>query len=160
MLLEPCELAGIIEPHGSDASLIAVLEEIQARYRYLPRQAMLLVSQKLGVPLSQVYSVATFYSAFSLKPRGQYIVSICTGTACHVRGSGRVLEEVQKRLRIKPGETTADGLFTLETVNCLGACALGPIMVIEGEYLGQMSPSKVEPALARYCTCARPEVAG
>ncbi len=153
MELEPCELAEIIESRGADGSLISVLEDIQARYRYLPRAAMVLVSQRLGVPLSQVYSVATFYSAFSLKPRGRHLVSVCMGTACHVRGSGRVLERVQKRLNVKPGETTADRQFTLQTVNCLGACALGPITVIEGEYFGHMSPSKVEPALAKYCAC-------
>ena len=155
MELEPCELAEIVESREADGSLISVLEDIQARYRYLPRAAMVLVSQRLGVPLSQVYSVATFYSAFSLKPRGRYLVSVCMGTACHVRGSGRVLERVQKRLKIKPGETTADRQFTLQTVNCLGACALGPITVIEGEYLGQMSASKVESALAKYCTCGK-----
>ncbi len=159
MELEPSELAEVIEAHGPESSLISVLEAIQAHYRYLPREALVLVSQHLGVPLSQVFSVATFYSAFSLKPRGKHLVSVCMGTACHVRGSGRVLEQVQKRLKVKPGETTADREFTLETVNCLGACALGPTMVIEGEYFGQVSPSKVEPALRKYCTCKRQEAA-
>jgi len=149
------DLAEIIGRQGDGASLIALLEEIQARYRYLPREAMILASERLGVPLSQVYSVATFYSAFTLRPRGKYLIHVCQGTACHVRGSGQVLEKVSKTLGIKPGETTPDRQFTLETVNCLGACALGPIMVVEGEYYGQMSPAKVEPALGKYCRCGK-----
>lgn len=157
---EPGELAEIIEAHGPHASLISVLEAVQARYRYLPREALVLTSRYLGVPLSQVHSVATFYSAFSLKPRGRYLVNVCMGTACHVRGSGRVLAEIEKRLKIKPGETTPDRRFTLETVNCLGACALGPVVVIDGQYHGQMTPSKVEPALRKYCTCERQEAGG
>jgi len=150
MDFEPSELAETIEKNGEGASLISVLEEIQARYRYLPQAAMVLVSERLGVPLSQVYSVATFYNAFSLKPKGRHVVTVCMGTACHVRGSKRVLEQVEKTLDIRPGETTTDRQFSLETVNCLGACALGPIMVIEGEYFGQMTSSKVEPDLDKY----------
>ena len=160
MELEPSELAEIIEAHGPGASLISVLEAVQSRYRYLPRQALILISQYLGVPLSQAHSVATFYNAFSLRPRGRYTVRVCMGTACHVRGSASVLAEVQHQLGVKPGETTADHQFTLETVNCLGACALGPITVIEDEYYGQMTPSKVEPALRKYCACKRQEAAG
>lgn len=147
---EPSELAETIEKNGEGASLISVLEEIQARYRYLPQAAMVLVSERLGIPLSQVYSVATFYNAFSLKPKGRHVVTVCMGTACHVRGSKRVLEQVEKALDIRPGETTADRQFSLETVNCLGACALGPIMVADGEYFGQMTPAKVEPNLHKY----------
>jgi len=147
---EPNKLAEALAKNGHGDSLIAVLEEIQSQYRYLPREAMILVSERLGVPLSQTYSVATFYHAFSLKPRGKYLVRVCLGTACHVRGSHRVLEKVSKMLHIKPGETTPDRLFTLETVNCLGACALGPILVIENEYFGQMNPSRVDSALLKY----------
>ena len=150
MDFDPCELATAIERNGHGTPLISVLEDIQTRYRYLPREAMVLVSERLGVPLSQVYSVATFYNAFSFKPRGKYVVTVCLGTACHVRGSRRVLEQVAKALNIQPGETTADRQFSLETVNCLGACALGPIMVIENEYFGQMTPAKVGPELEKY----------
>src|SRR5512136_1674053 len=114
---EPEDLIETIGQDGVDGSLMSVLEEIQTQYRYLPREAMILVSERLGVPLSQTYSVATFYHAFSLKPRGKYLIRVCLGTACHVRGSQRVLEKVSKLLNIKPGETTADRLFTLETVN-------------------------------------------
>jgi len=150
MDFKPCELATTIGMNGQDTPLISVLEEIQSRYRYLPREAMVLVSERMGVPLSQVYSVATFYNAFSLRPKGRHVVTVCMGTACHVRGSKRVLEQVEETLDIRPGETTPDRQFSLETVNCLGACALGPIMVIEGEYFGQMTPDKVEPGLDQY----------
>jgi NADH:ubiquinone oxidoreductase subunit E len=147
---EPTELAQALAANGHGDGLISVLEQVQGQYRYLPREAMVLVSERLGVPLSQTYSVATFYHAFSLKPRGQYLIRVCLGTACHVRGSQRVLEKVSKLLSIKPGETTPDRLFTLETVNCLGACALGPIMVVENEYFGQMNPARVGAALLKY----------
>lgn len=148
--VEPTELVEELIKDGHGDSLISALEEIQAQYRYLPREAMVLVSERLGLPLSQTYSVATFYHAFTLKPRGKYLIRICLGTACHVRGSRRVLEKVCKMLNLKPGETTSDRLFTVETVNCLGACALGPIMVVENEYFGQMNPSRVDAVLMRY----------
>ena len=127
-----------------DGSLMNVLERIQARYRYLPEDALILVSERLGVPLSQTYSVATFYNAFSLEPKGKHVVSVCMGTACNVRGSRKVLERIQDKLGIHPGQTTEDGEFTLETVNCLGACALGPIVVVDGAYSGQMNVSKAD----------------
>jgi len=127
-----------------EGSLIAALEEIQERYRYLPPEALILASERLGVPLSQAYSVATFYNAFSLKPKGKHCLHVCMGTACHVRGSPQVLERLQAKLGIKAGETTRDHLFTLETVNCLGACALGPIVVTNEEYSGQMTTQKAD----------------
>jgi len=135
---------------GAEGSLIPVLGEIQDRYHYLPRDALILVSEWLGVPLSQVYSIATFYNAFSLKPQGRHLIHVCTGTACHVRGAAQVLDRLQRRLEIRPGETTPDGEFTLETVNCLGACALGPITVIDGEYFGQMAASRVDKLLKEF----------
>ncbi len=127
-----------------DGSLIAALEEIQDRYRYLPAEALILASERLGVPLSQAYSVATFYNAFSLKPKGKHCLHVCMGTACHVRGSPQVLDRLESKLGIKAGQTTRDHLFTLETVNCLGACALGPIVVTDGEYSGQMTTVKTD----------------
>jgi NADH-quinone oxidoreductase subunit E len=130
-----------------DGSLIGALEEIQERYRYLPPEALILASERLGVPLSQAYSVATFYNAFSLKPKGKHCLTVCMGTACHVRGSPQVLDRLETGLGIKAGETTHDHLFTLETINCLGACALGPIVVTDGEYSGQMSTRKVDALL-------------
>ena len=144
------EIAGIVDAEAqADGSLITVLENIQARYRYLPPEALILASERLGVPLSQTYSVATFYNAFSLVPKGQHCLNVCMGTACHVRGSPQVLERLQTKLGIKAGDTTRDRLYTLETVNCLGACALGPIVVTDGEYSGQMTQEKVDRLLKR-----------
>jgi NADH-quinone oxidoreductase subunit E len=130
-----------------DGSLINALEEIQERFRYLPPEALILASERLGVPLSQAYSVATFYNAFSLKPKGKHCLNVCMGTACHVRGSVQVLERLETKLGVRNGGTTRDHLFTLETVNCLGACALGPIVVTDGEYSGQMTPQKTDQLL-------------
>lgn len=130
-----------------DGSLIAALEEIQLRYRYLPPEALILVSERLGVPLSQAYSVATFYNAFSLRPKGKHCMHVCMGTACHVRGSPQILDRLETKLGIQAGETTRDHLFTLETVNCLGACALGPIVVTDEEYSGQMTVQKTDQLL-------------
>ena len=131
-------------------SLVSILQDIQAEYRYLPEEALRMVADQLGLQLVQVYSVATFFRAFSLKPRGEHLVSVCLGTACHVRSAPAVLDEVKRQLGIEAGETTEDMLFTLETVNCLGACALGPIVVIDGKYHGQMSPGKVKKILKRF----------
>lgn len=149
MDFEPIELAETIEKNGTGVSLISVLEEVQGRYRYLPREAMILVSERFGMPLSQVYSVATFYHAFSLVPRGRHTICVCTGTACHVRGAVQVLDRLETILGIGPGETTRDRQFTLETVNCLGCCALGPVVVLDGEYEGQMTTKKVDKLLKR-----------
>jgi NADH-quinone oxidoreductase subunit E len=136
------------EAHG-DGSIISALEAIQQRFRYLPREAIILASERLGVPLSQAYAVATFYNAFSLKPKGKHCLQVCMGTACHVRGSPQVLDHIETRLGISAGETSPDRLFTLETVNCLGACALGPIIVIDGEYSGQMTSQKSDSLIRR-----------
>jgi len=139
------EIQEIINRETRDsASLIAVLEAIQTRFRYLPPEALVLASERLGVPLSQTYSVATFYNAFSLKPKGKHCLQVCMGTACHVRGSPQVLNRLETRLGIRAGATTRDRLFTLETVNCLGACALGPIVVADGEYSGQTTPQEAD----------------
>ena len=149
MDFEPIRLAETIGKNGTGASLISVLDEIQAQYHYLPREAMILVSEWLGVPLSQVYSVATFYHAFSLVPRGKHKICVCTGTACHVRGAVQVLDRLETRLGVGAGETTRDRQFTLETVNCLGCCALGPVVVLDDEYEGQMTTKKVDKLLKR-----------
>jgi NADH-quinone oxidoreductase subunit E len=132
-----------------DGSLIAALEEIQRRFRYLPPEALMMVSEGLNVPLSQTYAVATFYNAFSLEPKGKHCIQICMGTACHVRGSPQILDRLEMELGIEAGQTTPDGLFSLETVNCLGACALGPVVVMDGEYSGQMTGKKALKLLSR-----------
>ena len=131
-------------------SLISILLNIQTEYNYLPKDALKLVADKLNIRLIEIYSVATFYKVFSLKPRGKHIISVCLGTACHVRGGGRIVDEIQRELNIKDGETTEDMQFTLETVRCLGACALGPVMVIDGEYYGQVNVKKVGNLLRKF----------
>ncbi len=141
----------IIDKHQGDASsLIQVLLEIQSENRWLPKEALDKVSEKLHVPFNRIQHITTFYKAFSLVPRGRYEIHVCMGTACHVRGAPRVLEKVQDLIGITPGETDLDLKFSLETVNCLGCCALGPVMVIDGEYHGKMAPAKVEDVLKNY----------
>ncbi len=130
--------------------LISLLQDIQAEFNYLPRDVLIQVSQKLDIPLSQVFSVATFFRAFSLKPRGRHLITVCLGTACHVRGGQRLVDKVERDYGIKPGETTEDEKFTLETVNCLGCCALGPVVVVDGKYESQMNADKLDRVLKRY----------
>ncbi|MBL7186578.1 MAG: NAD(P)H-dependent oxidoreductase subunit E [Phycisphaerae bacterium] len=134
----------ILEKHNEDrGGLIAILEEIQGEYGYLPEEALRIVSDRSRRSLVDVYGVATFYRSFSLKPRGKHLVCACLGTACHVRGAPRIVEELKHQLGIKPGETTPDKEFTLETVNCLGACALGPVVVIDGHYFSKVRTSRI-----------------
>ncbi|MCX7716136.1 MAG: NADH-quinone oxidoreductase subunit NuoE [Endomicrobia bacterium] len=135
------ELINRYEP--KEENILSVLQDIQAQYNYLPEELLQQVAKHFGVPVSRVYSLATFYKAFSLKPKGKYICQVCLGTACHVRGGPRLVDAISNSLNIQPGETTSDGVFTLETVNCVGACALGPLVVINGQYYGKMTPTKV-----------------
>lgn len=130
--------------------LVSILQDIQAEFSYLPKETLVEVSQALGAPLSQVYSVATFFKAFSLEPRGRHLINVCLGTACHVRGAVRVLEAIERELDIKAGRTTKDLKFTLETVNCVGCCALGPVVIIDDGYHGQMRTNKVKALLENY----------
>ena len=130
--------------------LICILQDLQARYGYLPKEALKRVADKLGIPLIQIYSVATFFKAFSLRPKGGHTIHVCLGTACHVRGAERVLSKIKRDLSIDVDETTKDLNFTLKTVNCLGACALGPIVEVDGKYHGHMNTNKVEPVLKKY----------
>lgn len=122
--------------------LIGILQDVQAHYRYLPKKPLERLSTTLGIPLAQVYAVATFFKAFSLEPRGEYVVNVCMGTACHVRGAQRLLEELERGFGVGSGETTEDKKVTLETVNCVGACALGPVIVVNEEYHGKMDGTK------------------
>jgi NADH:ubiquinone oxidoreductase subunit E len=123
--------------------LIEVLLDLQDLHGYLSEDSLKTVSQELGVPLIEVYRVAHFYKAFSLKPRGKNIITICTGTACHVRGANLLIDQVKGQLGVKPGDTTEDGQFTVQCVNCLGACALGPIVVYNDSYGHHVSPGKL-----------------
>lgn len=134
----------------AEGLLVSILQDIQAEYNYLPKDALLTVSRGLDLPMTRVYGVATFFKAFSLQPRGRHTIQVCLGTACHVRGSAKILETIQRELGIEPGSTTEDQRFSLETVNCVGACALGPVVVVDGEYSGEMTTEKVMPLLNKY----------
>ena len=129
--------------------LISLLQDIQAEFNYLPRDVLVMVSQRLDIPLSQVFGIATFFRAFSLEPRGRHQVTVCLGTACHVRGGVRILQKLERDLGIKGGETTEDLKFTVETARCLGACAMGPLVVVDGKYEGRVNPDKVGRILKR-----------
>jgi NADH-quinone oxidoreductase subunit E len=130
--------------------LIQLLLDIQSKFNWIPKEAVLRISERLQIPLSQIYRVASFYKAMSLTPRGKHIVSVCLGTACHVRGGPRIMDKVTESLGIKAGETTQDMKFSLERVNCLGCCALGPVIVVDEDYHGKMTPAKVKEVLENY----------
>jgi NADH:ubiquinone oxidoreductase subunit E len=141
---------GIIDQQSVDqGGLIAILDAIQARYGYLPADALKAVAEQTSRSLVDIYGVATFYRSFSLRMRGKHLCSVCLGTACHVRGGAVIAEEFGRQLGIKPSQTTPDREFTLETVNCLGACALGPIVVVDGHYFSNVSPVKVHEILEK-----------
>ena len=131
-------------------ALISILQDIQAEYNYLPQEALKFVSESMGIPLIDIIDVATFYRAFSLEPRGKHLVTVCLGTACHVRGGPKILEEFERILSINAGKTTKDGEFTLETVACLGCCAIGPVVVVDGDYHAQTTIRKVNSILKKY----------
>ncbi len=149
--MENKQVEEIIEKYDNDPSaLIQILLEIQSRNRWIPNEAFHIISEKLGVPVSRIQHVATFYKAFSLVPKGRHEIHICMGTACHVRGAPRILEAVQNATGINPGETDMDLKFSLETVNCLGCCALGPVVEIDGEVHGNVTPSEAANILEQY----------
>lgn len=129
---------------------LAILQDVQKQYGFVPRETMNLIAEYLRVPVSEIYSMATFYKALSLKAKGKYIIKVCNGTACHIRGSNALMDEVAEVLDIIPGETTSDGLFSIEIVNCLGACALAPVMVIDDKYYGGMTKEKVKTVIEEY----------
>lgn len=137
-------LEAIFQAHSPQPEfLIEVLQDVQQTEGYISQEAMCATSERLAVPLIEVYRVANFYKAFSLEPRGKHVITVCMGTACHVRGAVRMIDQVAGDLGIQPGETTEDRLFTLESVNCLGACALGPVVVLDGVYHDHMTPGKL-----------------
>jgi len=146
------ELDDIIEKQfGNDKeNLIMILQAIQKQYNYLPQPALTYLSTKIGIPYSKIYGVATFYATFSLEPRGRHIISICTGTACHVRGAERIREQISDNIRIKDGQTTEDGRFTLETVRCIGCCSLGPVVKIDEDMHARLGTDEVQKVLNQY----------
>jgi NADH-quinone oxidoreductase subunit E len=149
-MVEPAALEAILDRHNHDpANIIAILQDIQAEVNWLPEDDLREICTRLGIPPSKMMSLASFYRAFSLEPRGKHLVHVCLGTACHVRGAVRILGAIERELGIQAGETDARLDFTLETVNCLGACALGPIVVVDDEYHGQMTSAKATRLLQR-----------
>ncbi len=142
--------AVIAKYRGVPSGLIQVLHQVQLAYGYLPKDVLLKVSRGLNVPLSEVYGVATFYAFFSLKPKGKYNIQICKGTACYVRGSAKVIERLEKELGIKAGDTTDDHKFSIEVVRCLGACGLGPVLMIGEDVHARLKPDRIPGILAKY----------
>lgn len=141
----------IIDKHQCEASsLIQILLDIQSENHWLPKEALERVSVRLDVPMNQIQHITTFYKSFSLVPRGRHEVHVCMGTACHVRGAQRVLDSVTEQIGIGPGETDVDLKYSLETVNCIGCCALGPVMVVDGEYHGNITPAQVAETFKNY----------
>lgn len=138
----------IIEKYPKEeASLIQILQDINRKYNWLPKDALELVSKEIKVPLARVYGVASFYKALSLKERGRNIIKVCTGTACHIKGAPQLVDEIKRKKNIEPGETSEDKKFTLETVNCVGACAMAPVLILNERYYGFAKPSEIEKIL-------------
>jgi NADH:ubiquinone oxidoreductase subunit E len=141
----------IIDQIGNDKSnLIQVLEKVQHELGYLPEDVQSYVAKRMKIPLSEVFGVVTFYALFNVEPVGKYKISICLGTACYVKGSGKIVEEFERQLRVKSGETTEDGVFTLEACRCLGACGLAPVLNVNGKVFGKLTPDDVQGIIAQY----------
>ncbi len=151
MEVQELKVKSFVTKHNKEKkALISILQLIQEEYNYLPQEALRIVSETLNIPLIDIIGVATFYRAFSLEPRGKHLVTVCMGTACHVRGGPKILEEFERKLNIQAGETTKDKQFSLETVACLGCCAIGPVVVIDGDYHAQTTIRKVGSILKKY----------
>jgi len=143
----------VVQEHDKDpANLVMILQDVQSEFNYLPPEAINLLAEQLGLPTSLIYSVSTFYKSFSLEPRGQHRVDICEGTACHIRGASMLMDQISDELNVKPGHTTADGEVTLNSVRCVGACAMGPVAIIDGEYHGNMTVGKLSRQIKKCCS--------
>jgi NADH-quinone oxidoreductase subunit E len=142
-VIEATIIERILDRHErAPSAIIAILQDMQEEVNYLPEDALRYVAERLDIPVSRVFSLATFYRAFSLEPRGKHQITVCTGTACHVRGAIKIIDALEREIGIHAGETDENLRFTLETVNCVGACALGPVVVVDGEYHGQMTAAR------------------
>jgi len=147
--MEVSKIDSIIRQYGGrESAILAILQDIQTEEKYLPKETLEYVSQRMQIPLGQVFRIATFYNALSLKPRGRHKIDVCLGTACHVRGGERILNKLERDLGVSVGETTKDKRFTLEAVHCVGCCSLGPVAVVDGDVYGRLSQDKV-PALLK-----------
>jgi NADH-quinone oxidoreductase subunit E len=141
----------VIKSYGAKpSSIILMLQDIQTRFRYIPREAVRRLGDVLGIPEAQIYHIVTFYKAFSLVPRGKHEIRVCLGTACHISGGKRIAEGFEGELGVKTGDTTKDGSFTLETVNCVGACGLAPVVMVDEEVHGMVKPSRIAEILGHY----------
>lgn len=143
-------LAVIAEKKDEPGALMPILQEAQAIYGYLPIEVQTIIAEEMNVPLEKVYGVSTFYSQFTLNPKGKYQISVCLGTACYVKGSGAILEEIENKLGIKNGECTSDGKFSIDACRCVGACGLAPVMLVNEDVYGRMTPDQVEGVLKKY----------
>ena len=150
-LISPTEMQALVARHPADRRFaLAIMQDLQQEYNYIPREGMGIIAKHIGSTTGQLYAMATFYKALSLKPKGKHIIKVCDGTACHIRGSAILADGVCRALNIMPGETSADGLFSLELVNCLGSCAIAPAMVIDETYYGKVTLEKLAGILASY----------
>ena len=143
MNLSPVDLV-VDKYQEKRTALISILHDVQDRYRYLPEEALKMVASRLRMDINEIYGVATFYKSFTLTPQGKHSITLCLGTACHVRGGPKILRELKSLLHIEPGQTTADRQFSLNVVNCLGVCAIGPVMMVDGKFYGEMNPIRAK----------------
>jgi len=149
--MSPSEIDAIMETYeGKPSSILAILQDVQEKEKYLPREALEYISQKMQLPLTNVFRIATFYNALSLKPRGRHTIDVCLGTACHVRGGNKIMEKLERDLGVPVGETTKDQRFTLTSVRCLGCCSLAPVMVVDEKVYGRLAQEKVSGLLKEY----------
>ena len=142
--------AAIAEAHGDKSRLMAVMQDAQGIYGYLPYEVQVIIAEELDVPLEKVYGGATFYAQFALSPKGRYNISVCLGTACYVKGSDKVLEKISEEIGIEPGECTEDAKFSLEACRCIGACGLAPVMTVNDDVYGRLTPEEIPEILAKY----------
>jgi len=149
--MESSEIDAIIGKYeGREPAILAILQDIQTKEKYLPKDVLEQVSQKMHIPLTNIFRIATFYNALSIKPRGRHKVDVCLGTACHVRGGNRIMDKLERDLGISVGETTKDKQFTLESVRCVGCCSLGPVVVVDGNVFGRLTQDKVPGLLKEF----------
>ncbi len=149
--MNEARLTEILGKYEADQStIISVLQDIQAEFGYLPKDTMLTVSKEMNIPLSRVLSLATFFNAFSMKPKGRHPISVCMGTACHVRGARLILEKLERELSIASGENTEDGNFSLDEVRCVGCCGLAPVIMVDDEFHGKLTQTKIPGVLKKY----------
>ena len=147
--MESSEIDTIISQYqGKESAILAILQDIQGKEKYLPKEILEQVSQKMQIPMTHIFRLATFYNALSIKPRGKHKIDVCLGTACHVRGGNKIVDKLKRDLSISVGETTKDKRFTLESVRCVGCCSLGPVAVVDGQVFGRLTQDKI-PALLK-----------